>query len=140
VIEELTTHTFIEEKIFCPASREAAPDTKDLVLESVDEHYIVLWMLSELKGPRPRRRAVRRQDDRPHRKRRHHVEEEEKEWFPEVRKAMGPDHIGRHSPEVRRSRSACRHPGSVGLPELLSPQAGAATASTGGLYRRTLRR
>ncbi|MEU1535846.1 hemerythrin domain-containing protein [Streptomyces fagopyri] len=89
VIEELTTHTWIEEKIFYPAAREAAPDTKDHVLESVEEHHVVLWMLSELKDLDPA-------DERFDAKMtflienvRHHVEEEEKEWFPEVRKAMG---------------------------------------------------
>lgn len=89
VIEELTTHTWIEEKIFYPAAREAAPDTKDHVLESVEEHHVVLWILSELKGLDP-------SDERFDAKMtvlmesvRHHVEEEEKEWFPDVRKAMG---------------------------------------------------
>ncbi|MET7608683.1 hemerythrin domain-containing protein [Streptomyces avermitilis] len=89
VIQELTTHTWIEEKIFYPAAREAAPDTKDHVLESVEEHHVVLWMLSELKNLDPA-------DERFDAKMtvlienvRHHVEEEEKEWFPEVRKAMG---------------------------------------------------
>lgn len=89
VIEELTTHTWIEEMIFYPAAREAAPDTKDHVLESVEEHHVVLWMLSELKDLDPT-------DERFDAKMtvliesvRHHVEEEEKEWFPDVRKAMG---------------------------------------------------
>ncbi|MFD3663730.1 hemerythrin domain-containing protein [Streptomyces sp. NPDC058659] len=89
VIEELTTHTWIEEKIFYPAAREAAPDTKDHVLESIEEHHVVLWMLSELK-------ELDASDERFDAKMsvlmenvRHHVEEEEKEWFPEVRKAMG---------------------------------------------------
>ncbi|MEV6574470.1 hemerythrin domain-containing protein [Streptomyces sp. NPDC051577] len=89
VIEELTTHTWIEEKIFYPAAREAAPDTKDHVLESIEEHHVVLWMLSELKG-------LDAADERFDAKMsvlmenvRHHVEEEEKEWFPDVRKAMG---------------------------------------------------
>ncbi|MEV0987883.1 hemerythrin domain-containing protein [Streptomyces sp. NPDC049949] len=93
VIEELTTHTWIEEKIFYPAAREAAPETKDHVLESVEEHHVVLWILSELKDLDPR-------DDRFDAKMtvlienvRHHVEEEEeeeeKDWFPDVRKAMG---------------------------------------------------
>lgn len=49
VVEELTTHTWIEEKIFCPAAREAAPDTRDHVLANVEEHHVVLWILSELK-------------------------------------------------------------------------------------------
>ncbi|MER5758788.1 hemerythrin domain-containing protein [Streptomyces sp. NPDC002082] len=89
VIDELTTHTWIEEKIFYPAAREAAPDTKDHVLESIEEHHVVLWMLSELKDLDPA-------DERFDAKMtvlienvRHHVEEEEKEWFPDVRKAMG---------------------------------------------------
>ncbi|GGS35456.1 hemerythrin [Streptomyces nojiriensis] len=89
VIEELTTHTWIEEKIFYPAAREADPETKDHVLESIEEHHVVLWMLSELKG-------LDASDERFDAKMtvlmenvRHHVEEEEKEWFPGVRKAMG---------------------------------------------------
>jgi hemerythrin superfamily protein len=89
VIEELTTHTWIEEKIFYPAARESAPDTRDHVLESVEEHHVVLWMLSEIKGLDP---ADERFDAKMSvliENVRHHVEEEEKEWFPEVRKAMG---------------------------------------------------
>ncbi|MDF9810854.1 hemerythrin domain-containing protein [Streptomyces sp. SPB162] len=89
IIEELTTHAFIEEEIFYPTAREAAPDTKDHVLESVEEHHVVVWMLSELAG-------LDSADERFDAKMtvlienvRHHVEEEEKEWFPEVRKAMG---------------------------------------------------
>jgi hemerythrin superfamily protein len=89
VIEELTAHTWIEERIFYPAAREAVPETKDHVLESVEEHHVVLWMLSELAGMDPA-------DERFDAKMtvlienvRHHVEEEEKEWFPEVRSAMG---------------------------------------------------
>ncbi|WP_418960799.1 hemerythrin domain-containing protein [Streptomyces tritici] len=89
VIRELTTHAWIEERVFYPAARETAPETTDHVLESVEEHHTVLWMLSELRGLDPK-------DERFDAKMtvlmeyvRHHVEEEEKEWFPEVRKAMG---------------------------------------------------
>lgn len=89
VIRELTTHAFIEETIFYPAAREAAPDTGEHVLESVEEHHVVAWMLSEL-------RSTDASDERFGPKMmvlmenvRHHVQEEEKEWFPEVRKAMG---------------------------------------------------
>ncbi|MEO3812065.1 hemerythrin domain-containing protein [Sphaerisporangium sp. B11E5] len=89
VIEELTTHAYIEEQIFYPAARESVPDTESHVLESVEEHHVVVWMLSELKGLDP-------QDERYDAKMtvlmenvRHHVEEEEQEWFPQVREAMG---------------------------------------------------
>ena len=45
IIEELTVHAYIEEEIFYPAAREAVPETKDHVLESVEEHHVVVWML-----------------------------------------------------------------------------------------------
>ncbi|MFJ6509381.1 hemerythrin domain-containing protein [Streptomyces sp. NPDC091879] len=104
VIEELTTHTFIEEKIFYPAAREAAPDTKDHVLESVEEHHVVLWMLSELK-------SMDAADERFDAKMtvlienvRHHVEEEEKEWFPEVRKAMGRNRLTELGEQMEKAK------------------------------------
>ncbi|MFC8276673.1 hemerythrin domain-containing protein [Streptomyces sp. NPDC057271] len=36
VVRELTTHARIEERVLYPAAREAAPDAKDHVLESVE--------------------------------------------------------------------------------------------------------
>jgi hemerythrin superfamily protein len=88
VIQELTTHTFIEETIFYPAARAGAPDTVDHVLESVEEHHVVVWMLSELAGLDP---AVEVYDAKMRvlmENVRHHVEEEEQDWFPKVREAM----------------------------------------------------
>lgn len=88
VISELTTHAYIEETLFYPTARKAAPDTGEHVLESVEEHHVVAWMLSELADVDPRderfdaKMAVLMENVR------HHVKEEEQEWFPEVRKAM----------------------------------------------------
>ncbi|MFD9420838.1 hypothetical protein ACFWC9_40160 [Streptomyces goshikiensis] len=53
MIDELTAHTWIEEKVFDPAAREAAPDTKDRVVESIEERRVVVWTLSEPKGLDP---------------------------------------------------------------------------------------
>ncbi|MFJ9523160.1 hemerythrin domain-containing protein [Kitasatospora sp. NPDC101801] len=89
VIEELTIHTWIEEKIFYPAAREAAPDTGDDVLEGVEEHHVMLWLLSELAGMDPKDERFDAKMTVLMENVRHHVEEEEKDWFPEVRKAMG---------------------------------------------------
>lgn len=89
IIEELTVHAYIEEKYFYPAAREAAPDTEDHILESVEEHHLVVWMLSELAALNP---ADEHYDPKVRvliENVRHHVEEEEKDWFPKVRKAMG---------------------------------------------------
>jgi hemerythrin superfamily protein len=88
IVEELSIHAAIEEQVFYPAVREAAPDENDLVLESLEEHHIVKWVLSELDG-------MDHSDERFTAKVtvlienvRHHVEEEEGELFPEVRKAI----------------------------------------------------
>ncbi|GII03645.1 hemerythrin domain-containing protein [Planobispora takensis] len=89
MIEELTAHAYIEEEVFYPAARAAAPETVDHVLESVEEHHVVVWMLSELKDMDPRDERFDAKVTVLMENVRHHVEEEENEWFPEVRKAMG---------------------------------------------------
>ncbi len=89
IIEELTVHAYIEEEIFYPVAREAVPDTKDHVLESVEEHHVVVWMLSELAGMDPENERFDAKVTVLIENVRHHVEEEEEEWFPDVREAMG---------------------------------------------------
>jgi hemerythrin superfamily protein len=89
VIEELSVHAAIEEQIFYPATREFVPEIEDHVLESLEEHHIVKWTLSELEDLDPT-------DERFDAKVmvliesvRHHVKEEERDMFPKVRKALG---------------------------------------------------
>ena len=89
MIKELTTHAYIEETIFYPAARDAVPETKDHVLESVEEHHVVAWLLSELRHLGPEEETFDAKVTVLIENVRHHVEEEEQEWFPEVRKAMG---------------------------------------------------
>jgi hemerythrin superfamily protein len=89
IIKELTTHAYIEETIFYPAARQAVPETEDHVLESVEEHHVVVWMLSELAKLEPQAENFDAKVTVLIENVRHHVEEEEKDWFPQVRKAMG---------------------------------------------------
>lgn len=89
IITELTAHAYIEEKIFYPAARERVPETTDHILESVEEHHVVVWMLSELNGMDPKDERFTAKVSVLMENVRHHVEEEEEEWFPQVRKAMG---------------------------------------------------
>lgn len=89
IIEELTVHAYLEEEIFYPAAKEAVPETKDHVLESVEEHHLVVWMLSELVDLNPEDETFAAKVTVLTENVRHHVEEEEGEWFPEVRSAMG---------------------------------------------------
>jgi hypothetical protein len=84
---ELTVHTYIEEKIFYPEARKAVPAAEDHVLESIEEHHVVVWTLSELSGLDPKYERYDAKVTVLIENVRHHVEEEQ-EWFPQVRKAM----------------------------------------------------
>ena len=88
-IAELSVHAHIEEQIFYPEAREQAPETEDHVLESLEEHHIVKWVLSELQDMDPRDERYDAKVSVLMENVRHHVEEEEHDWFPEVRKAFG---------------------------------------------------
>jgi hemerythrin superfamily protein len=89
MIAELTTHTFIEETIFYPAARAEVSDSDDDVLESVEEHHVVVWLLSELQKVQPDDETFDAKVSVMIENVRHHVREEEDEWFPKVRKALG---------------------------------------------------
>jgi len=88
ILTELTTHAYIEETIFYPLASKAVPDTRDHVLESVEEHHVVAWLLSELQHLDPKAETFDAKVTVLIENVRHHVEEEEKEWFPLIRKAM----------------------------------------------------
>ena len=89
IIAELTTHAYLEETVFYPEARTAVPETEDHVLESVEEHHIVAWVMSELVDLSPEDERFDAKVSVLMENVRHHVEEEEQEWFPEVRKALG---------------------------------------------------
>lgn len=89
IIEELSVHAVIEEQVFYPATRETVPGVEDVVLESLEEHHIVEWVLSEVEH-------LSSEDERFVAKVtvlmenvRHHVKEEESEYFPKVRDELG---------------------------------------------------
>ncbi|MFK8907165.1 hemerythrin domain-containing protein [Streptomyces sp. YS-3] len=105
IIEELTTHAFIEEEIFYPAARESAPDTTDHILESVEEHHAVVWMLSELKDMDPADERFKAKMTVLIENVRHHVEEEEDDWFPDVRKAMGRNRLTELGEQMQTART-----------------------------------
>src|SRR3954447_1795103 len=48
IIESLSVHAAIEEQLFYPVARATVPKTDDIALESLEEHHIVKWVLSEL--------------------------------------------------------------------------------------------
>jgi hemerythrin superfamily protein len=89
IIEELSIHAAIEEQVLYPAAREKVPDAADEVLEALEEHHIVKWVLSELDGMPADAERFDAKVSVLIESVRHHVEEEEQELFPEVRQAMG---------------------------------------------------
>jgi hemerythrin superfamily protein len=105
MIKELTTHAYIEETIFYPEARAAVPETEDHVLESVEEHHVVAWLLKELQNLDPKDETFTAKVTVLIENVRHHVEEEEKEWFPEVRKAMGRNRLAELGEQMDAARS-----------------------------------
>jgi len=94
IIEELSKHAAVEEQLFYPVTRATVPETDDIILESIEEHHIVKWVLSELEKMGP-------EDERFDAKVtvlienvRHHVEEEESDYFPKVRDELGRKALG----------------------------------------------
>ncbi|MBG0829990.1 hemerythrin domain-containing protein [Planomonospora sp. ID67723] len=104
MIEELTAHAYIEEQIFYPTVRAEAPEVCEHVLESIEEHHVVVWMLSELKDMDPRDERFDAKVTVLMENVRHHVEEEEDEWFPEVRKAMGRNRLQELSEQMAEAK------------------------------------
>lgn len=88
MIRELTIHASIEEQVFYPTVRQGAHDLDGEVLEALEEHHVVKWLLSELSGLDP---SAERFDAKVMvliDSVRHHVKEEEGTLFPAVRKAF----------------------------------------------------
>ena len=78
-------HAAIEEQVFYPVARMTVPSTEDIALESLEEHHIVKWVLSELDGLDPHDERFDAKVTVLIENVRHHVKEEEQEFFPKVR-------------------------------------------------------
>lgn len=88
MITELSVHAAIEEQFLYPAVRREIPDLESDVLQAMEEHHVVKWLLAEIKKTDPTderfgaKVAVMMETVR------HHVWEEESEVFPEVRASL----------------------------------------------------
>lgn len=89
IIRELSQHAAIEEQFFYPTARRAVPESTDDVLEGIEEHHIVKWLLSELVHLDPKEERFDAKVTVLMENVRHHVEEEEHDLFPQIRSAMG---------------------------------------------------
>jgi hemerythrin superfamily protein len=87
IIELLTVHTYIENEVMYPEVRALLPDLEDDVLESYEEHHVVLCM--ELAGMPADAEHFSAKATVLIENVTHHIEEEEQDWFPKVRAGLG---------------------------------------------------
>jgi hemerythrin superfamily protein len=112
MIRELAIHSAVEEMLFYPAVRTAAlkattralKEAAETILESLEEHHVVKWTLSELEKMKP-------EDERYDAKVkvlmesvRHHVEEEREDLFPKARKLLGADALRQLGDQIERAK------------------------------------
>ncbi len=104
IIEELSVHAAIEEQVFYPAARAAVPDNEDLALESLEEHHIVKWSLSELVDMDPTHERFDAKVTVLIENVRHHVEEEEQDFFPKVRDQLGRNELAEYGAAMEEAK------------------------------------
>jgi len=119
MVRELSQHAAVEEQFFYPAVRRGVPELNSEVLEALEEHHVVKWMLAELADMDATderfdaKVAVLTENVR------HHVREEEHGLFPEVRSAMGRKdlvELGGKLREAKRLAPTRPHPRSPDEP------------------------
>ena len=81
----LVQHTTIEQEVVYPWARDYIVDADAMILEAIEEHRVVTWLLADIAATQP-------DDERFDAKVtvlieavRHHVEEEEEQLFPDLR-------------------------------------------------------
>jgi hemerythrin superfamily protein len=88
IIKELSVHAAVEEQVFYPAVKGVSEELTKHVLESLEEHHVAKWLLSELDGMDPSDERFEAKVTVLIESIKHHVEEEETEFFPDVRKCF----------------------------------------------------
>jgi hemerythrin superfamily protein len=92
IIRELSIHAAIEEAVLYPTIRTVAKSGNtvldDQVLESLEEHHVVKWLLDELDGMDPKHERFDAKVTVLKETVEHHVDEEEDEMFPRLRDAL----------------------------------------------------
>lgn len=109
--EELSRHAAIEEQLFYPVVRATVDGVEDVTLESLEEHHIVKWVLSELDDMDPKDERFTAKMTVLIENVRHHVDEEEDELFPKVREQLGRKDLGELGDAMEAARRiAPTHP------------------------------
>jgi len=111
IIQELSVHAAIEEQLFYPVTRATVDDIDDDVLEAIEEHHIVKWLLSELEGMDASDERFKAKVTVLIESVRHHVDEEENDYFPKVRAELGRNDLSDLGDAMEQAKkSAPTHP------------------------------
>jgi hemerythrin-like domain-containing protein len=85
MIEALSRHASIEEQVLYPWARATIQDEDDRVLEALEEHHVVKWLLWELEDLDPADERFDAKVTVMAENVRHHIQEEERELFADLR-------------------------------------------------------
>ena len=121
IVRELSIHAAIEEMVFYPDIREATEkgDLDATILESLEEHHLVKWVLWELERMTPTDERFDAKVTVLTETVRHHVTEEEKDLFPKVNKIFGRaqlDELGEAMAGLKKTVPTHPHPRSPDEP------------------------
>jgi hemerythrin-like domain-containing protein len=105
MIAALSRHAGIEELVFYPAVRREVAGADSDVLEALEEHHVVKFLLHEIEGLAPIDERFDAKVTVMIENVRHHVKEEEQELFPKVRKRLGRARLLDIGDELRAARS-----------------------------------
>jgi hemerythrin superfamily protein len=142
IIEELSVHAAIEELYFYPTVRDKVKGAEDEVLESLEEHHVAKWLLSELEDLDPKAERFDAKVTVLKENILHHAEEEESDLFPQVREAMGRkelQELGAKLEEGKKIAPRRPHPKAPDTPPanlIAGPAAGLADKAFGALRGR----
>jgi hemerythrin superfamily protein len=111
IIQELTVHTYLENEVMYPQVRKLVPELEEDVLESYEEHHVADLLCVELMALEPTDEHFQAKTTVLIENVTHHIEEEEKDWFPQVRKALGRNQLTEIGEQMQAMRAkAPRHP------------------------------
>ena len=123
IIVELSRHASIEEQVLYPWAREYIEGADDEVLEALEEHHVVKWLLWELEDLSPADERFDAKVTVMIENVRHHVKEEERDLFPDLRDVATRAELlelgdalraaKRHAPTRPHPRGADTPPGNV---------------------------
>lgn len=85
IVSALSVHAAVEEQILYPWVRATVQDSDDPVLEALEEHHVVKWLLSEIEDMDPANERFVAKMTVLAESVRHHVREEETEMFVSIR-------------------------------------------------------